>query len=367
MNFDPVEQTNFGLVEGDVLMTEGSGSAETVGTSAVWGAQLSGTVCFQNTLLRLRPRDGVTDGRFLAWWARHAHASGQIAAVSTGANIQHIGADRLKDLRIYVPAVEAQRRIADFLDDRVARIDQIIAARRQQSGLANAHLRSFISALIDEAASTDGQAPLRRFCSGIEQGSSPVGEDRPADEREGSVLKTSAIQWGRFHPRNAKAVPQELADERFRVHDGDVLVVRGSGSADLVGDAATARFEGGKRLYLSDLTYRLRDLSIDPDFATFSIISARGRSELRARVRQGSGPAKARGDDILDLPVPSAPAIRQKAIVQEIRQQRARHDTAADHLANSVALLTEYKQSLITGAVTGELKVTTTSDRGMPR
>ncbi len=132
MNFDPPEQAIFGLADGDVLMTEGSGSAETVGTSAVWRADLPGIVCFQNTLLRVRPRSGVTDGRFLAWWARHAHASGQIAAVSSGANIQHIGSDGLKDLRIHVPELEEQRRIADFLDDRVARIDQIITARRTQ-------------------------------------------------------------------------------------------------------------------------------------------------------------------------------------------------------------------------------------------
>ena len=36
MNFEPAEQAIFGLADGDVLMTEGSGSAETVGTSAVW-------------------------------------------------------------------------------------------------------------------------------------------------------------------------------------------------------------------------------------------------------------------------------------------------------------------------------------------
>ena len=34
------------------------------------------------------------------------------------------------------PHLEEQRRIADFLDDRVARIDQIIAARREQSGMS---------------------------------------------------------------------------------------------------------------------------------------------------------------------------------------------------------------------------------------
>lgn len=48
---------------GDVLVTEGSGSLGTVGASAVWRAELAGTVCFQNTMLRLRPPSAETERR----------------------------------------------------------------------------------------------------------------------------------------------------------------------------------------------------------------------------------------------------------------------------------------------------------------
>ena len=163
MNFTPAEQAIFALEPGDVLMTEGSGSAETVGTSAVWQGQLTPPVCFQNTLLRLRPRAGITDGRYLAWWARHAHGSGLIAAVSSGANIQHLGSDGLKRLQVDVPPLEEQRRIADFLDDQVARIDRIIAARRDQQILAReAHstsLQGVFDALVERFG--EGRVGLR--------------------------------------------------------------------------------------------------------------------------------------------------------------------------------------------------------------
>jgi hypothetical protein len=72
MNFSPSEQQIFSLRSGDVLVTEGSGSLSTVGASAAWSGELRGTVCFQNTLLRMRPKQNAIDGRFLLWWARAA-------------------------------------------------------------------------------------------------------------------------------------------------------------------------------------------------------------------------------------------------------------------------------------------------------
>src|SRR5699024_10950925 len=149
-------------------------------------------------------------------------------------------------------------------------------------------------------ANAAGLSPLRRFCAGIEQGGSPVAEDRAASLGESGVLKTSAVYRGQFHADRNKTIGVEDEVDRYEVADGDVIVVRGSGSADLVGDAAVARLNSnGARLYLSDLTYRLVGLSLVPAYAVLALVSARGRSELGSRVRQGSGPAKARGSDIL--------------------------------------------------------------------
>ena len=75
-NFTPSQQSVFALRPGDVLVTEGSGSLGTVGASAAWQEEIPGTVCFQNTLLRLRPKGQQTDQMFLAWWTRATFADG---------------------------------------------------------------------------------------------------------------------------------------------------------------------------------------------------------------------------------------------------------------------------------------------------
>lgn len=108
MNFTPREQAFFGLRAGDVLITEGSGSRDTVGTSAVWRDELPAPVCYQNTLLRLRPRPCLADSPYLAWWARHAHAAGLMAATASGANILHLSAEAL--CRLPVPNIRTDER-----------------------------------------------------------------------------------------------------------------------------------------------------------------------------------------------------------------------------------------------------------------
>ena len=143
MNFTPAEQVVFALKPGDVLVTEGAGSLAAVGASAVWDGELGGVVCLQNTLLRLRPREG-SDRRFLAWWCRHAYGSGLFASVAAGANIFHLSADRVRTLPTWIPTFRRQREIADFLDTETARIDALIEKKRRMSLLLDERFRAMV-------------------------------------------------------------------------------------------------------------------------------------------------------------------------------------------------------------------------------
>ncbi len=123
MNFTPKEQERYGLSAGDVLVTEGCGSLEQLGASAMWRDERAGTICFQNTLLRLRARDGVTDPSYVHHLARYAHRAAWWASLASGTNIFHIGSNRAKKMPAPLPPLEEQRATAALLDagDDVAR------------------------------------------------------------------------------------------------------------------------------------------------------------------------------------------------------------------------------------------------------
>lgn len=352
MNFTPQEQVVFGLQPGDVLVTEGSGSLETVGTSAVWEADTSETVCFQNTLLRLRPRTGVTDGRFLAWWARHARLSGQIAAVCSGANIQHLGSDGLKRLNLHVPDLEDQRRIADFLDDRITGIDRIIAARTAQEALIAEAQAAEIDALIRGSESairplqsvTDPRRP-------IQYGIVLPGPDFPDGV---PIIKGGDIGSGRLArlELNRTDPAIERAYVRSRVQPGD-LVIAIRGSVGEIDDVPTALSTAN----LTQDSARIAPHLCDPQWLRVVLTSPTVQAAM-ARMITGATVKGINIEDLRRVPIPVPGELGQRAIARAGLDVRLSGDAHRAALESSIALLTEYKQSLITSAVTGEFDVT---------
>lgn len=378
MNFEPAEQVIFGLANGDVLMTEGSGSADTVGTSAVWRSDLPGTVCFQNTLLRLRPRASVTDGRFLAWWARHVHASGQIAAVTTGANIQHIGADGLKGLSIHVPALQEQRRIADFLDDRVSRIDQIITARHDQI----ARITTQAGVAFEGALAGYGTPPatsvetgwwtlalpsgwrattlgtvLRQLTNGYVGPTREILVDDGIRYVQSTHIKNGEIDFDRRPFFVTEGWHRERPRINLRV--GDVLIVQ----TGAIGEAALVPAGFGEASCHALLIARVHQNLITPDYLIESLRSRFGHESMLARATGALHPHLEAGVKTTPLVLP--PIKIQGSVVNLVGATRRQLLQIKGGLLDSIASLAEYKQSLIAAAVTGELDVTTAGS-GIP-
>lgn len=361
MNFTPSEQRVFSLRPGDVLVTEGSGSLGTVGASAVWRGEVEGTVCFQNTLLRMRPREGVTDSRFLGWWARSAFGSGLFASVASGANIYHISAERVRALPIELPSLEEQRRIADYLDAETTRLDALVNARRHQlerlGELWTSHLATQVEAMI----SSHGLIPLRRAIQSVMQGWSPRCEEALAEPHEWAVLKTSAVSSGLFRPLEHKKLPSDLQpDFRYQIADGDLLMTRGSGSIEHVG-VPTVAYTEGRSLLLSDLLYRVRaDRGWRPDLIALILRSPPVRVFMTLLMRGQSGQTiKLRSEDIKAIDIPAVPAEQQERLAADLSGEEDRVLAASSAIESSAALLSERRQALITAAVTGQLDVTT--------
>jgi len=363
MNFTPEEQRVFRLAPGDVLVTEGSGSRDTVGTSAVWNADFPDPVCFQNTLLRLRPRLGVTDGRYLAWWARYARSSGQIAAVSSGANILHIGSDGLKRLRITVPSLSDQRRIADFLDDRLARIDRIIAARREQLLLA-AHAYDSRREAVFLGAATGRDMQLRRLNCVVQTG--PFGSQLHSEEYVDSgwpVVNPTSISRGRLRAVPGMAINGEVRArlQRHILREGDIVFGRRGelGRAGLVTSE-----EVGWVCGTGSLLVRLKDVRVLSAYVAEVLATSAARHYFRTQ-SVGSTMDNLNTEILMSVPLRIPSVTEQGRILGVLARVAAEMHATKNDLTESIDLLAEYKSSLITAAVTGELDVTTAGS-GVP-
>lgn len=370
MNFTPAEQRIFELRPGDVLLTEGSGSRDTVGASAVWMAELDGTVCFQNTLLRLRPRNRKTDGRYLAWWARHAHASGMFAAVASGANILHLGAETLRAMQVHLPPLDEQRRIADFLDDQVVRINDAISLREHEVRL----LEEKRSVLLDDATTRRGLRPLRSLANDWSRHSLPegwrvanlaqvlrqltngyVGPTRDILVPDGVPylqslhIKQGAIDFGRrpyFVSRS-----WHLERPRISLREGDVLIVQ---TGDL-GQVAVVPRDFGPASCHALLIARVRQGAILPEYLAEYLRSPFGRASLLSRATGALHPHLE--GSIRAVPVILPPIRVQHELLTELESLRRDVATLASLNRAQIDLLHERKRALITAAVTGEFDV----------
>lgn len=116
MNFSDREIEKFHLQLGDVLVTEGSGSSETVGAPAQWNNELASPVCFQNTLLRYRAINDVTIPDYVYHWCQWAFESGKFLDIASGTNIKHIGSTRAMKVPVQLHPLERQNEICDELE-----------------------------------------------------------------------------------------------------------------------------------------------------------------------------------------------------------------------------------------------------------
>lgn len=116
MHFDQSEVARLKLRSGDVLVTEGCGSLAEIGANAVWNDEMTGDVCFQNTVLRLRTTSQQLDPGFLGLWAAQTFVAGGFAEIATGTSIYHLGAKRTADMQMPLPPVEQQRQIVRAVD-----------------------------------------------------------------------------------------------------------------------------------------------------------------------------------------------------------------------------------------------------------
>jgi len=357
MNFDPKEKLQFGLRHGDILVTEGSGSIGAVGAAAVWQGEISEVVCFQNTLLRLRPRPS-TDPRFLGWWCRHAFADGLFASIATGANIYHISAERVRALRMtYLPVTE-QRAIADYLDAETARVDALIAKKQQLIHLLNERLAALTTEVLTSTGDEIRSIRLRRLSIAACDG--PFGSAIKSDhyaETGARVVRLGNIGFANWINDDAAYLDLDYFSSlrRHSVKPGDLLIAGLGDKKNPVGRATVAPDSIGPALVKADC-YRIRLRGAHPKFVAYCLSSGYGRPQS-ARLADGSTRQRLTLGKALSLRIPDIPEETQRAIATYLDAETADINVLVGAVSNQLDLLTEHRQALITAAVTGEFQV----------
>ncbi|UZJ24517.1 restriction endonuclease subunit S [Rhodococcus antarcticus] len=117
-----VEQAGDSLVRrNDILFTR-SGS---LGTNYLH--ESDEVMAFAGYMVRFRTRTDLCVPRYVAWWSQSRHHQDQIALGASRSTIDNFSGSKFRTMKIPLPPLTEQRRIADHLDEQTAKIDTLIA------------------------------------------------------------------------------------------------------------------------------------------------------------------------------------------------------------------------------------------------
>lgn len=350
----PEEVQRNRLRVGDTVFTKDSEDPQDIGISAYIDGEADDFVCGYHLAIA-RPAES-THPRFLTWSLRSRPVLDHFGNHASGISRYGISLAGLRSAPIPLWATGDQRRIADFLDDRVSRIDRIIAARWKQIEVGRALEQSVLSQTLLHA--DDELAALRRL--GVTVTTGPFGTVFSAAEYVDDgipMINPTHIQRGVITPDPHHGVSPGTALRlvRHRLRAGDLVVSR---KGD-IGRTAMIQSEQDGWICGSDsialhatspcIISELLDQLLKLDFT---------RHQLLAQSYAATMPSLTEGN-LLSLRVPVLPMEEQR---ERAAAAQAVHTSAGDMITSvsrSIDLLAEYKTSLITDAVTGELDVST--------
>ena len=360
---------------GDLLLEKsGGGDKQPVGALVSYSSTEPG-VC-SNFIARLVPARGQ-HCRYLTYL--HASLYFQrvnLRSIKQTTGIQNLDQEMYLDEVVAIPPFEAQRAIADFLDRKTAAIDALIEKKERLIALLAEKRAALIHRAVTKGLNPNapmkdsgipwiGEIPahwrvvqLRRVVQQLDQGWSPVAYDQDRQPEEWGVLKLSAVKGGRYDPSHSKVLPaHERPLPALVPRRGDLLITRAN-TPDLVGDSCVVERED-PRTMLCDLIYRVRlSKHALPGFVDLYLRSSSGRLQIQADARGSSqSMAKISPGHLLSWQVPLAPVDEQSEIVAALVTVEASLRAGVERIQMQMARLHEYRQALITAAVTGQLAI----------
>ncbi|OKH52153.1 hypothetical protein NIES2101_16090 [Calothrix sp. HK-06] len=144
----------------------------------------------------------------------------------------------------------------------------------------------------------------------------------------------------------------------YEIKTGDILVSRAN-TKELLGSAAIVH-EVRRKLLLCDKLYRLKTVDdVDPAFFVILLKSKCARNQFECESSGASSSMQNISQESMrDFVLPLPPLQEQHFIVNTLNKNFQITDNLRKKLLNQIEKLQEYRQSLITAAVTGKIYIT---------
>lgn len=359
----------FTLRANDVIVTKDSEEPTDIGIPAHVPEDLPGVVCGYH-LAVLRPVKERLHGAYLHWALQSAEVQAYYATAATGISRYALGIQDLGMTPIHLPSISEQVRIANFLDEQTARIDALIAEKERLGRVLKEATWDEVTRAVTLGISTTSTKPtgidwcpyvpshwdvllLRRLFERTEYGIS----DSLEPEGAVAVLRMGNLRDGRVVLDDLKYVDQSPPELLLR--PGDVLYNRTNSLAQ-VGKVGVVRETLSCPVTFASYLVRLvPNTRVLPDYLSYLLNCPDVLSIARSLALPAIGQANLNPNRYGYIRVPCPPVKEQHAIVEHLDKKTAALEDLGAHVTGHIAHLREYRSSLISATVTGQLDLST--------
>ncbi|MEV4384655.1 restriction endonuclease subunit S [Micromonospora sp. NPDC049580] len=296
------------------------------------------------------------DAGYLFYLCRSEPFVQDVVARSVGVSYPAINPSDLGSFRMDLPALEEQRRIANFLDDQVERFRRLMAALASAEALASESRVAIMN------RAWEAEAPTVRlgYYLALATSGSRSWSDHVRDE--GAIFFRSAnLRRDGIRPNLSHLVrvqpPLRASAEasRARIRPGDVLVGITGANTGWVSLAEGSLSDA----YVSQHVCLIRPVpEISSRWLAYVMSSSRVQQELLAS-QYGGTKTQLSLPDIRNIRVPKYPTSVQRALAQQASAQLSALERQRELRGRQRTLLAERLAALITKAVTSQLDVAT--------
>ena len=358
------EADRFRLTKGDILVSEGGDA----GRAAVFDTDRE--YYFQNAINRVRPNHlGKIEPGFIYYWFTFLKIAGYVEMICNVATILHFTTEKVKAAPLALPALDTQRRIIRFLDEKTARIDELVEKKRELLGQLAEKRQALITRFITKGLNVQtamkpsgidwlGDIPahweviaLNKVTTKITNGY--VGPTRDIFVPEGvRYIQSLHIKGNRILFGEDFFVTNEWSNQHAKslLALGDVLIVQ---TGDIGQVAHVTRKHVGCNCHALIICSPRADL-LTGEFLSWALCSDYGQQFLHL-VKTGALHPHLNCGNVKFFPVVIPPLKEQAEINAEVRAGIRDHRKAEEQLELSIAKLKEYRAALVTAGVTGQL------------
>ena len=364
----PEDIKKYEVEEGDLLICEGG----EVGRAAIL-KDLHEPAIIQNALHRVRS-DKLGDVHYFNYMLRCVADAGWFDILCNKATIAHLTGEKLGSIRLPVPPLQEQQKIATFLDYKTQQIDQLIAKKKALIE----KLEEQRIAVITQAVTKGLDKDVKLMPSGVDWlGDVPEGWDCVYLRYVTEKITSGSRGWARYFSddgdiflritnlnRNSiellstdiKRVnlPEGSEGERTKTVVGDLLI---SITADLGSVAVIPSVFGGSYVSQHVALVRPEQDKIIPKWIAYCIFSHIGKIQL---LGAGYGGTKVQLglNDIKEVLIPKPKSLEEQRLIIDYIDSNTKDTQHSINLVQQVITrLHEYRSALITAAVTGKIDV----------